>query len=101
MSAWHRALPAEGLPVGGHTRVDLGGQPVLLARLEDGWHAVHDTCLHRGASLAAGPLEAGVVTCHLHFWSFEVRTGACTQVPGLALRRFNVKIEEGDVHVEI
>lgn len=98
---WLRALAEAELPLGAHTRVDLGGQAVLLSRLDDGYHAVHDICLHRGASLAAGPLEDGIITCHLHFWSFDARTGACTQVPGLALRVFNVKVEEGDVHVEI
>lgn len=98
---WLKALPATELALGAHARVDLGGQPILLAHLDDGWHAVHDTCLHRGASLAAGPLEGGVVTCHLHFWSFDVRTGACTQVPSAQLRVFPVKVEEGDVYVEV
>jgi nitrite reductase/ring-hydroxylating ferredoxin subunit len=99
--AWHKALPVAALPVGAHTRVELDGQPILLSHLEDGFHAVHDTCLHRGASLAAGPMAQGLITCHLHFWSFDARSGACTQVPGLALKAFNVKIEEGEVHVEV
>ena len=99
--AWQRALAAAELPLGAHTRVDLGGQPILLCHLQDGFHAVHDVCLHRGASLAAGPLEDGRITCHLHFWSFDVRSGACIQVPSIQLRVFPVKIEAEDVHVEI
>lgn len=98
---WLEALSQDALPVGGHARVDLGGQPILLARLDDGWHAVHDTCLHRGASLSAGPLEGGCITCHLHFWSFDVRDGACTQVPSMRLRVFPVRTEEGKVYVEV
>lgn len=99
--AWHRALAETALALGAHARVDLSGQPILLSHLDDGFHAVHDTCLHRGASLAAGPLEDGILTCHLHFWCFDARTGASTQVPGLALRVFNVRTEKGDVYVEV
>ena len=101
--AWHRALAEGDLPVGGYRRVDLGGQPVLVARLADGCFAVHDTCLHRGASLAAGalPLEGDEVVCHLHFWRFNVRDGACAQLPSLRLRRYPVKVEQGGVHVDL
>jgi nitrite reductase/ring-hydroxylating ferredoxin subunit len=99
--AWHAVLRAEDLPLGGHRRVEVLGQPILLARLDDGWHAVHDTCLHRGASLAAGALEDTRVTCPLHFWVFDVRDGTCAQVPGLALKVFPVKLEEGTVYVDV
>lgn len=98
---WLEALPEADLPLGAHTQLTLAGQDILLAHLDDGFHAVHDRCLHRGASLAAGPVEDGVVTCHLHFWSFDLRTGASTQVPGLALRVFPVKSEKGMIHVEV
>jgi nitrite reductase/ring-hydroxylating ferredoxin subunit len=98
---WHKALAIESLPLGAHTRVELQGQAILLSHLDDGFFAVHDVCLHRGASLAAGPLENGLITCHLHFWAFDARNGACAQVPGLALRAFNTKTEEGDLYVEI
>lgn len=92
---------SKDLPVGSKIRCDAGGQPILLARLEDGLHAVHDTCLHRGASLSASDMVDGVVTCHLHFWSFDVRSGASLQVPGLKLRTFTVLEEEGRIHVEV
>jgi nitrite reductase (NADH) small subunit len=99
--AWHKALAVDALPLGAHTRIEVEGQPILLAHLEDGFHAVHDTCLHRGASLSAGPMVGGQVSCHLHFWAFDVRSGACTQVPGLALKVFKARTEEGDVYVEL
>ena len=99
--AWIAALPETGLPVGGHRRLELGGQPILLAHLADGWHAVHDTCLQRGASLSAAPLEGDEAVCHLLFWRFNVRSGACSQVPSMALRVFPVKVEQGGVYVEV
>lgn len=98
---WELALKVSDLAAGQHRRLDLAGQPILLARLEDGFHAVHDVCLHRGGSLSAAPLEGAEAVCHLHFWRFDVRSGASTQVPSIRLRRFPVKIEEGSVYVEI
>jgi nitrite reductase/ring-hydroxylating ferredoxin subunit len=82
-------------------RVELGGQPILLVRLDDGVHALHDTCLHRAVSLAEGTVEGGLITCSAHFWSFDLRSGTCTQLPEQGLRVFNTKIEEGKLYVEV
>jgi len=99
--AWMKALDEGELAPGGHRRVELDGQRILLARLDDGYHAVHDTCLHRGASLSVLPLEGAEAVCHLHLWRFDVRSGACSQVPSIVLRRFEVKVEQGGVHVDV
>ncbi|HTB35291.1 MAG TPA: Rieske (2Fe-2S) protein [bacterium] len=98
---WQAALPAEALAVGGRQKLELGGQPVLVARLAQGYFAVHDTCLHRGGSLSVLPLEDGEAVCHLHGWRFRVEDGVCTQVPSLKLRSFPVRVEDGTVYVEI
>ena len=99
--AWALAAAEADLQAGQHRRVALGGQPILLARLEDGWYAVHDTCLHRGASLSVLPLDGDEAVCHLHLWRFNVRSGACSQVPSIVLRRFPVKLEQGGVYVDV
>jgi nitrite reductase/ring-hydroxylating ferredoxin subunit len=99
--AWEPALPAADLAPGALKSVELAGTPVLLSRLDDGVHAVHATCLHRGVSLGDGSVDGGVVTCSAHFWSFDLRTGVCTQIPDQGLRVFNVKEEEGMLYVEV
>lgn len=99
--AWQFAIEAAALAEGAHTQVRLGGEAILLSHLDDGFHAVHDTCLHRGASLSAGPLSGSTITCHLHFWAFDVRSGICTQVPSIALKVFPTKTEEGNVYVDV
>jgi nitrite reductase/ring-hydroxylating ferredoxin subunit len=98
---WRAALPVDVLEVGGHRRIDLDGQPVLLARLSHGFFAVHDLCLHRGGSLSASPLEGAEAVCHLHGWRFSVEDGVCSQVPSLKLRSFPVRVEDRMVYVEI
>ncbi len=98
---FERALPLTELPLGTHAKVSVGGQPILLAHLDGQVFAVHDTCLHRGGSLSAGPLEGDVVVCPLHFWGFNVRTGVCVQVPTACLKVYATKVEDGEVHVEV
>ena len=98
---WEFAIEAAALPEGQNVKVTLGGQPIMLSRLDGGFHAVHDTCLHRGASLSVAPLQGRKVSCHLHFWTFDACTGVCEQVPSLGLRVFATKTEEGKVYVEV
>ncbi len=98
---FERVLSLDQLPTGAHTKAFAAGLPILLSNLDGQVYAVHDTCLHRGGSLAAGLLEDGVITCPLHFWGFDVRTGVCTQVPSMALKVFVTKVENGEVYVEV
>lgn len=98
---FERALALAELAPGQHRRAFLGGQMILLANVAGEVHAVSDVCLHRGGSLAGGPLEGDLVTCPLHFWTFSVRTGACVQVPSIALKVFPTKLENDEVYVEV
>ena len=52
---------------------DAQGKPAVLS----------DTCVHRGASLAAGKCkEDGTVQCPYHGWRFN-RDGVCTRIPSI------------------
>jgi nitrite reductase/ring-hydroxylating ferredoxin subunit len=98
---WTLASTDAGLITEQPQRVELSGLPILLVRLDDGVHALHDTCLHRAVSLAEGTVENGIVICSAHFWSFDLRSGVCTQLPDQGLRVFNTKVEEGKLYVEV
>ncbi len=72
---------AAALPVGEMRALRAGDREVLLARLDDGYHAVDDTCIHGYCSLGDGWLEDGVVECPCHGATFDVRTGAVLTLP--------------------
>ncbi len=67
------------------TRVEVGGQPVLLTRSRDGRVvALSDRCTHRGAPLHEGSCDGEVVQCPWHGSVFglaegEVRAGPATR----------------------
>ena len=94
---------AEGLPVGEMRALRAGGHEVLLARLDDGYHVVDDTCTHERCSLGDGWLEDGVVECPCHGATFDVRTGAALTLPATRpLRVYPVRTTpDGSLEIEV
>ena len=76
--------------------VTVAGRHVAVFRLGDEFFALDNMCLHRGGPLCDGEIEAGVVTCPWHFWSYEIRTGTMIQDPRVGVSKHEVRTE-GDV----
>jgi len=55
--------------------VDIGGQELLLAKLENAYYAVARRCTHMAENLCDGTLEGRVVTCPRHGARFDVTNG--------------------------
>ena len=61
-------------------RAELLGETVVLWRSETGLHAFRDLCIHRGAALSLGRVEAGELVCPYHGWRYG-GDGACVKIP--------------------
>jgi nitrite reductase/ring-hydroxylating ferredoxin subunit len=79
-------------------RVD--GEEVALFRVGGEVFAVRNDCPHQHFSLLhQGALKEYALTCPMHGWTFDLRTG--TSIIGNGnLRRYNVKIVGDDVWLE-
>jgi nitrite reductase (NADH) small subunit/3-phenylpropionate/trans-cinnamate dioxygenase ferredoxin subunit len=78
------------------------GEKLIALFLDDsGCHAIDDTCPHMGASLSAGNLEGGVVTCPWHAWRFRVTDGTWADNPRVKIPAYSVRVVGDDVQVEI
>ena len=94
VASWHRIGPAESPPDGTLRRVEVGGTPVCLGRVAEGWVAFDDTCTHEECSLAEGELDGVVVVCPCHGSEFDVRTGDVLTPPALdPLRVYETRVE--------
>jgi NADPH-dependent 2,4-dienoyl-CoA reductase/sulfur reductase-like enzyme/nitrite reductase/ring-hydroxylating ferredoxin subunit len=83
------SIPAAGV-LAGH----VDGAPVLLARLDDGLHAVSGSCTHYGAALADGLVVGEEIRCPWHHACFSLRTGAALRAPAFAsLARWKVEVD--------
>jgi len=55
--------------------VEVGRKKVVIANVEGTFYAFNDRCPHSNAPLHLGTLQGKVITCGLHFSSFDVTTG--------------------------
>lgn len=72
------------IPLHGVLAGHVDGEPVLLARLDDGLHAVDGVCTHYGAPLGEGLAADGMIHCPWHHACFSLRTGAALKAPAFA-----------------
>ena len=97
MSEWVKVASDAEISEGDFRRVEVAGEPVVLARVSGRLHAIHNRCTHQGGPLSDGNLIGSLITCPWHFFQFDVTTGACDSVEDLSVRRYDVKVENGDV----
>lgn len=80
--------------------VRVGGADVALISTREGVFAMDNVCPHSGGSLGDGQVEQGVVTCPLHGWQFECRTGRSLTETRAPQKVYPVKVEGGQVFVQ-
>jgi len=81
---WTDAAPADAVGDGTMQRVEVAGQPVLLAREGGHLYAIAATCSHYGGPLEEGKLEAGSPTCVVCPWHgsrFDLTDGSVAGGP--------------------
>ena len=81
--------------------VVVGERKVAVFNIEGKLFAVDDRCPHRGASLGMGTRDGFVVTCPLHKWEFDLRTGQCVGQPDNELRRFEVFVSGDSLLLDV
>jgi nitrite reductase (NADH) small subunit/3-phenylpropionate/trans-cinnamate dioxygenase ferredoxin subunit len=54
-----------------------------------------------GASLGAGMLEDGVVTCPWHAWRFRLTDGAWCDSPQVGIDTFEVRVRGDEIQVRL
>ncbi len=101
MADFVRVIAASELSPGACTEVTAGGRPVALFNVGGTFHAIGNTCIHRGGPLGQGTLDGTTVLCPWHGWSYDVTTGVSTVNPELRVDRYDVKVEDGQVLVRV
>ena len=97
--AWTFALRADDLWDGEMVGLSCGGADVLIAKLGAEVLAYENRCPHAGTRLSDGVLSATRLTCGAHRWEFDLRTGDGINPRRCQLRRYPVKIVDGNVLV--
>lgn len=81
----------------GRKIVDVEGISIGVFHVDGQWHALQNSCLHRGGPVCNGSLENGILTCPWHDSCFNVTDGAVLKGPATEpLKTYRVVVD-GDV----
>lgn len=93
--------PAEDLPPGERTVVEVGSREVMVINYDGTYHAVSNRCTHQGWSLKEAEIRDGVITCPFHRGSFDIKSGAVVgPPPEESLPCYDVVVEDGIIQVK-
>src|SRR3982074_3769151 len=81
--------------------LEIQGQVVLLVNLAGSIRAYADCCPHLGTKLSQGSLQRNVLTCSTHGWEFDASTGQGINPKTACLESFAVKVENGDILIDV
>ncbi len=78
-----------------------GGRAICVANVDGQLCALDNVCPHRQGPLGEGWVEDGAVICPWHSWAFEAKTGEGVHNPGMRVEVFPLKVEGGEVLIEM
>ncbi len=97
---WQKVANLSEVPPGQSKIVTVDGRDVALFNVDGSIYALDNVCPHQGGPLGEGYLDGAEVTCPWHAWTFDVKTGNCSSVPGVQQPTSRVKIEGEGILVE-
>ena len=74
---------------------------IALFNVAGSFFAVDNTCPHAGGPIGEGHLTGEVVTCPWHGWEYDPATGSLEGDPKTHLDVYPIKVENGDVLVDV
>ena len=99
--AFVRAVGTADIPAGAVREGDVAGKAIAIKNVGGQFHAIDNTCLHRGGPLGDGPLEGKIVTCPWHGWQYDVTTGKIVQNPSVGVACYAVEVRGAEVFVDL
>jgi nitrite reductase (NADH) small subunit/3-phenylpropionate/trans-cinnamate dioxygenase ferredoxin subunit len=89
------------IPPGQGATFTVGDRMVAVFHVDGQYFAIDDLCPHMGASLGAGHVEDGTVTCPWHAWRFRVTDGTWCDNPRIKTDTFEVRVVGDEIQVKI
>ncbi len=91
---WETGLSAESVQPNTPYPLQIKGEPLIVTRIDGEIFAFSAICPHAAANLNDGTLHRGRITCPLHEWKFDIRTGRTLwpEDETCRLRRFEVRV---------
>ena len=102
MAEFVKVAKSEDVAAGRGKLVEVSGRKIAVFNVGGAYHAIDDTCTHRGGPLSEGEIEGTKVTCPWHGAVYDVTTGEVLGPPApKGVSRYNVRVSGNDIEVEI
>ena len=95
------AAKTSEVPNFGKKEVTLSGKSLLLVNIKGQFYACDNECPHQGSPLAGGIVKDGVISCPRHGYRFNLKTGDCSDSPGLELKVYPTEVRDDELFVDI
>jgi nitrite reductase (NADH) small subunit len=90
------------LPAPGEAKeFEISGTTICVANVNGTITAMENHCIHMGGPLGQGYVENGKVVCPWHGWEYDPHTGHLEGDPKTKLDVYPIKVESGDVLVDV
>ena len=119
MASEHAICRVEDLPEGQHRVVRVANRELGVFNIRGTFHALPNLCPHQRGPLCAGGVsgtidygphtdyelawiwEGEVITCPWHSLEFHIPTGRCVAFDDIRLRKYEVRVTDGELRVVI
>jgi nitrite reductase (NADH) small subunit len=98
---WIKAAKVQDLVEGQGQLVSANGKDAALFKVGKDFFAIDNACPHRRGPLVEGAVENGMVTCPLHAWQFNLKTGECPMIPDMQQTVYPVRIEGEEIWIDL
>ena len=88
-------------PKGARIIKHAGGDIAIFRTSDDEVYALNNKCPHKGGPLSDGIVHGCRITCPLHNWVLELKTGKAVAPDEGEAKTWPVKVEDGMVYLEI
>ena len=79
----------------------VGEDSYAVCNVDGEIHALEGVCPHAGGPLGQGALHGETLACPYHGWEYNCRTGVCLIAEDLVLKKFPVRIADGNVLIDV
>lgn len=95
--SWHVIAAVADIPEKEAAYFQAGGRHIFTWREGDDINVYDSRCPHQVTDIPHLSLEGTTLTCPKHEWAFDIRSGECIDKGKRPLRKFEHKLEDGEL----
>ena len=76
-----------------------GGMKLVIANAGNEYFGYQAVCPHQDVPLCEGLYDGTVLTCHMHLWQWDIRSGAPLGIAEAPLESYGLSVENGTIYV--